>query len=111
MAEFSTPLKKKSSIPINIAFQGEIASYTYLASQSFFSRFALNLHYTSTKSLKNLFKSLERGEVTYGITPLESSSYGTIHGVYDMLLASNGSFTIIGEIGQIEELNLCVPQD
>jgi chorismate mutase/prephenate dehydratase len=111
MAEFSTPLKKKSSIPINIAFQGEIASYTYLASQSFFSRFPLNLHYTSTKSLKNLFKSLERGEVTYGITPLESSSYGTIHGVYDMLLASNGSFTIIGEIGQIEELNLCVPQD
>lgn len=47
----------------------------------------------------------------YGLVPLESSSYGTIHAVYDNLLSSNGSLHIVGEIGLIEQHCLCVTND
>lgn len=98
----------RSDLSVKVAFTGEVASYTYLAAKSFFTRFTSNATFHTVKNLQSMFQSILDGENIYGITPLESSSYGTIHAVYDRLLTSQGQFTIVGEIGQIEQHCLCV---
>ena len=99
---------ESESAPVHIAFQGMTFSYTFLAAKSFFTDYTYNLDYRSKQSLKEVMESVKSGECQYGLVPLESSSYGTIHGVYDRLLASDGQLVIIGEIGQIEHHALCV---
>ena len=93
---------------VDVAFTGKTYSYTYLAGKSFFSTYTNNAELHSVGTVQQMFKDIAEGKVHYGITPLESSSYGTIHDVYDRLLQSQGQFRIVGEIGQIEQHCLCV---
>lgn len=103
-------LKTSVSDDFEIAYSGHLFSYTYLAAKSVFSRILIRdeaTKYISCNSLKEVFDIIVNGDVTYGVVPIESSSNGTLHSVYDNLLASNGSIAIVGEIGLAEEHCLC----
>jgi chorismate mutase/prephenate dehydratase len=101
----------RNDLLISVAMTGDAGSYTSSAAKTFFSPYSTNINYNAVSNLRELLESIKRGENIYGITPLESSSFGTIHAVYDRLLLSQGRFTIVGEIGQIEEHCLCVRND
>jgi len=66
---------------ISVGFQGQEGSFTSIAAHTFFGQYNGRINYVSKKNAKETFNSIIEGEVTYGITPIESSSYGTIHGV------------------------------
>lgn len=117
MSEISSPStsrKRKadvaltSSAPIRIAVKGMHMSYTYLAAGKFFQNCITPVDILSSQSIQDVFDKIIREDCTYGLMPLESSSFGTIHTVYDRLLASNGQLQIVGEMGQIEQHCLCV---
>lgn len=96
------------SAPIRIAVKGMHMSYTYLAAEKFFQNCTSPTEFASSQSVQEVFDKIIKGDCTYGLMPLESSSFGTIHTVYDRLLASNGQLQIVGEMGQIEQHCLCV---
>jgi chorismate mutase / prephenate dehydratase len=91
-----------------VTYQGQQGSYTSLAAQAFFQTKKDELDLQSLPGVKAIFDSLSKGQCTYGVLPLESSSYGTIHGVYDRLVAFDGQVVIVGEMGQIEQYCLCI---
>mmetsp|Transcript_30042 Transcript_30042/g.50805 ORF Transcript_30042/g.50805 Transcript_30042/m.50805 type:complete len:378 (+) Transcript_30042:49-1182(+) len=114
----STTQKRKSSEISNnntagrnrvtVAYQGQPGSFTYLGTRKFFAVHEDRCEYISTQSLKEAISVLTNINADYAVVPLETSSHGTIHGVYDTLLASEGSAFIVGEIGQLEEHCLCI---
>lgn len=107
-------LELSVSVPdsfVNVAFQGQEGSYTSIAAHTFFAPHQTKVSFLPKKNAKEIFGSIIDDECVYGITPIESSSYGTIHGVYDKLLTSKGNLTIVGEIGLIETHCLCVKAD
>ena len=78
---------------IGVAFQGEIGAYAEEAALAFFGLSAQPKPY---ESLDDVFKAVERGEVQFGIVPVENSLEGSISQVYDLLLDSN--LKVCGEI-------------
>ncbi|RYY78132.1 hypothetical protein EON63_17975 [archaeon] len=109
--------RRASNAPSNstdkvvVAYQGAKGAFTFLATQHFFRTKAHEVELTAHQSLKAIYDSLLKEKVTYGFVPLESSSYGTIHGVYDRLVATEGKIEIVGEFGQIEHFCLCIAKD
>eukprot|EP00601_Ochromonadales_sp_CCMP2298_P007300 CAMPEP_0173203190 /NCGR_PEP_ID=MMETSP1141-20130122/19384_1 /TAXON_ID=483371 /ORGANISM="non described non described, Strain CCMP2298" /LENGTH=364 /DNA_ID=CAMNT_0014128625 /DNA_START=44 /DNA_END=1135 /DNA_ORIENTATION=+ len=94
---------------IDVSYQGQVGSFTRAGAVNFFSRCpADSVQFSPAQGLKDVFVEVTEGRSAYGVVPLESSSHGTIHSVYDMLLASGGKVFIVGEIGQLEEHCLCM---
>lgn len=93
---------------VTIAFQGGQNSFSCQAAQTFFQPKEKDVVLQPQVSLHTLFDSLLEGKCTYAVVPIESSSYGTIHGVYDHLVACGGKVVIVGEMGQVENYCLCV---
>eukprot|EP01031_Cornospumella_fuschlensis_P026249 gene26249-31708_t len=100
-----------STDKVVVAYQGAKGAFTFLATQQFFSTKAYNVELIANQTLKAVYDSLLKEKATYGFVPLESSSYGTIHGVYDQLVATDGKIEIVGEVGQIEHFCLCIAKD
>ncbi len=75
------------------AFQGEISAYSEEAAFHFFGP---SIQVKPCESLDDVFKVVERGEVPFGIVPVENSLEGSISRVYDLLLDS--SLKVCGEI-------------
>ena len=78
---------------IQVAFQGEIGSYSEEAAFRFFGS---SIQTRPCDSLDNVFKVVQLGEVPSGIVPVENSLEGSINQVYDLLLSSN--LKVCGEI-------------
>ncbi len=76
-----------------VAFQGEIGAYSEEAAFRFFSS---SIQTKPCESLDEVFKSVEQGEVQFGIVPIENSLEGSISRVYDLLLDS--TLRVCGEI-------------
>jgi chorismate mutase/prephenate dehydratase len=76
-----------------VAFQGEIGAYSEEAALNFFGP---SIQSKPCESLDDVFKVVERGEVPFGIVPIENSLEGSIGRVYDLLLDS--SLKVCGEI-------------
>jgi len=83
----------KSVQGIVVAFQGEIGAYSEEAAFRFFGP---SIHVKPCKSLNDVFKAVEQGEVQFGIAPIENSLEGSISLVYDLLLDS--SLKVCGEM-------------
>lgn len=99
-----------SSSPFTtVVYQGLKGSFTYQAAYSFFKSRFNEILLQPDCVLKGIFDSLSSGQSTYAVVPLESSSQGTIHSVYDRLVACDGQIVIVGELGQIESYCLCLP--
>src|SRR3989338_9026177 len=71
---------------VTVAFQGETGAYSEGAAIQFFGH---SVSLKPCESLENVFRSVELGEVQYGIIPIENSLEGSISRAYDLLLDSN----------------------
>jgi len=77
---------------IRVAFQGEVGAYSEEAAFRFFGT---SIQSEPCESLDDVFKVVERGEMSFGIVPIENSLEGSIGRVYDLLLDS--SLKVCGE--------------
>lgn len=77
----------------SVAFQGEVGAYSEEAAFRFFGS---AVQVKPCESLDDVFKVVERGDVLFGIVPVENSLEGIISRVYDLLLDS--SLRVCGEI-------------
>ena len=75
-----------------VAFQGEVGSYSEEAASQFFGS---SITTTPHESLDGVFKGVEQDKVEFGIVPVENSLEGSISRVYDLLLDS--SLKVCGE--------------
>lgn len=99
--------RKMSTISLRVSYQGQPSAYTYLAAKEYFNQKDIEINFEPCNNLKKVFNDIINGDSNYGFVPLESSSMGTIHGVYDMLLAHSSKVSIVGEFGRIEDHCLC----
>ena len=86
-------MPKAKRIQGGVAFQGEIGAYSEEAAFRFFG---FSIQTKPCESLDEVFKSVEQGEVKYGIVPIENSLEGSISRVYDLLLDS--TLRVCGEL-------------
>ena len=75
-----------------VAFQGEIGAYSEEAASNFFGP---STQVKPCESLDDVFRVVEKGEVQFGVVPVENSLEGSISRVYDLLLDS--SLRVCGE--------------
>ena len=78
---------------VEVAFQGETGAYGEEAAFRFFGPVTL---IKPRESLEEVFRAVERGEVQFGVVPVENSLEGIISRVYDLMLDS--SLKVCGEI-------------
>lgn len=95
---------------IHVAYLGQLYSFTYLAAHRYFSKMKLQVVFEAEKDFKSALDKAVEGSRHYAVLPLESSYNGTILGVYDKLLSSQGKLSIVAEIGELEEHCLCIPK-
>ena len=77
---------------IAVAFQGELGAYSEEAATRFFSP---SIQVKPCESMDDVFRLVEKGEVQFGIVPIENSLEGSVSRVYDLLLDS--SLKVCGE--------------
>ena len=86
-----------SSLPLNrVAFLGDKGSYSYLATQKYFSRRPGELLEIGCQSFGEIIKKVETNEADYAVLPIENTSSGSINEVYDQLQHTH--LSIIGEL-------------
>ena len=78
---------------IEVAFQGELGAYSEEATFQFFGP---SVQIRPRETLEEVFKLVEKGEVQFGVIPVENSLEGNINRAYDLLLESN--LMVRGEI-------------
>lgn len=83
---------------VSVAFLGAKGSYSYLASQRYFSRRAEKILESGCQNFAQIIQQVESGQVDYGILPIENTSSGGINEVYDLLQHTN--LFIVGELTQ-----------
>ncbi|MCY7295848.1 prephenate dehydratase [Alteromonas sp. a30] len=93
--------------PLNrVAFLGNKGSYSYLATQRYFSRKPGELHEMGFKTFSEVIAKVENNEADYAVLPIENTTSGSINEVYDQL--QHTSLSIIGELTQPIEHALLV---
>jgi len=86
-----------SSLPINrVAFLGEKGSYSYLATQKYFSRRPGDLVEIGCNSFAQIIERVENNEADFAVLPIENTSSGSINEVYDQL--QHTRLNIVGEL-------------
>ncbi len=86
-----------SRLPLNrVAFLGEKGSYSYLATQKYFSRRPGELVEIGCKSFAQIIEKVESHEADYAVLPIENTSSGSINEVYDQL--QHTRLNIVGEL-------------
>jgi len=78
---------------LKVAFQGEIGAYSEIA---VYKHFTLDVQTIPCKSFSDVFKSVEAGNVDYGVVPIENSIEGSVNQVYDLFLEYD--LKVCGEI-------------
>ena len=78
---------------LKVAFQGEIGAYSEIA---VYEHFTSDTQTIPCKSFSDVFKSVEAGNVDYGIVPIENSIEGSVNQVYDLFLEYD--LKVCGEI-------------
>jgi prephenate dehydratase/chorismate mutase/prephenate dehydratase len=94
---------------IHVAFQGERGAYGDEAVQAYFAREGLeSAEPLPYRNFIDVFHAVARGEVEYGLVPVENSQAGSINDVYDLLRQHD--LFVIGEIGHpVNHCLLCLP--
>jgi prephenate dehydratase len=96
-------------ITVTVAFQGERGAFGYEAAQDYFRRDKYgNSDFIAYHSFADVLHAVEKGEVDYGILPVENSQTGSINDVHALLLKYKLSVT--GEIAYpVNHCLLCLP--
>ena len=84
--------KKKT---ITVAIQGIEGSYSYLASQKYFTHHDADLHFVFKKRFEEVINAVEKGDADLAVLPIENTTSGGINEVYDLLLHT--TLSIVGE--------------
>lgn len=99
-----------SSLPLNrVAFLGDKGSYSYLATQKYFSRRAGDIMEIGCKSFAEIISKVESNQADYAVLPIENTSSGSINDVYDQLQHTH--LSIIGELTHPIRHSLLVHRD
>ncbi|RDV25227.1 prephenate dehydratase [Alteromonas aestuariivivens] len=86
-----------STLPLNrVAFLGDKGSYSYLATQKYFSRRPGELLEIGCQSFSEIINKVEHAEADYAVLPIENTTSGSINEVYDQL--QHTQLSIIGEL-------------
>ncbi|MGS2720591.1 prephenate dehydratase [Paraglaciecola aestuariivivens] len=86
-----------SNLPLNrVAFLGDKGSYSYLATQKYFSRRPGEVFEIGCQSFAEIIKKVETNEADYAVLPIENTSSGSINEVYDQLQHTH--LSIVGEL-------------
>ena len=86
-----------SALPLNrVAFLGDKGSYSYLATQKYFSRRPGELLEMGCQSFAEIIQKVENTEADYAVLPIENTTSGSINEVYDQL--QHTQLSIIGEL-------------
>ncbi|WP_438865578.1 prephenate dehydratase [Neptunicella sp.] len=94
LAERANP---DSAQPLNrVAFLGNKGSYSYLATQKYFSRRPGELLEIGCQSFNEIIQKVESNQADYAVLPIENTSSGSINEVYDQL--QHTSLSIVGEL-------------
>ncbi|MBE0539461.1 MAG: bifunctional 3-deoxy-7-phosphoheptulonate synthase/chorismate mutase [Ignavibacterium sp.] len=80
---------------LKVAIQGIEGSYSYLATNQFFSDSGKEIHFKKFNTFDEVVESVEDSTCDYAILPIENTTSGSINDVYDALQSSN--LQIIGE--------------
>jgi arogenate/prephenate dehydratase len=90
-----------------VSYEGQKGAYSEDAAIKLFQKQGFTtVTANGVQDFAGVFNAVSNGEAEFGIIPIENSSSGTLHRVYDMLLAS--SLYIHAECSFIEEHCLCV---
>jgi chorismate mutase/prephenate dehydratase len=94
LARWANPSSEK---PLNrVAFLGDKGSYSYLATQKYFSRRPGELLEIGCQSFAEIINKVESGEADFAVLPIENTSSGSINEVYDQL--QHTRLSIVGEL-------------
>ncbi|MCU7555202.1 prephenate dehydratase [Alteromonas sp. ASW11-19] len=99
-----------SALPLNrVAFLGDKGSYSYLATQKYFSRRPGELLEVGCQSFSEIIHKVEHTEADYAVLPIENTTSGSINEVYDQL--QHTQLSIIGELTHPIRHTLLVAKD
>lgn len=99
-----------SALPLNrVAFLGDRGSYSYLATQKYFSRRPGDLLEIGCQSFKEVVGKVENNEADYAVLPIENTTSGSINEVYDQL--QHTELNIIGELTHAIKHSLLVAKE
>nr|HPN85105.1 chorismate mutase [Victivallales bacterium] len=79
--------------PLQIAYFGQKASFTHLAS---YAKFGHAAEYVSKTTIADVFNDVDADRMDYGVIPIENSTEGVVNHTLDMLM--NSSSKICAEI-------------
>lgn len=99
-----------SSLSVNrVAFLGKKGSYSYLATQKFFSRRPGSVEEIGCKSFAEIINKVETNQADFAVLPIENTSSGSINEVYDQL--QHTKLSIVGELTHPIKHALLVPEN
>ncbi|MCF2946706.1 prephenate dehydratase [Paraglaciecola aquimarina] len=99
-----------STLSVNrVAFLGNKGTYSYLATQKYFSRRSGELIEIGCQSFAEIIKKVETNEADYAVLPIENTSSGSINEVYDQL--QHTSLSVVGELTHPIQHTLLVNQE
>ncbi|EJI84308.1 chorismate mutase [Alishewanella aestuarii B11] len=81
---------------VRVAFLGGQGSYSYWATQKYFTRRAERIIELGCDSFNEIVKAVETGHADYAVLPIENTSSGSINEVYDLL--QHTRLSIVGEL-------------
>lgn len=81
---------------VRVAFLGGQGSYSYWATQKYFTRRAERIIELGCDSFNDIVKAVETGHADYAVLPIENTSSGSINEVYDLL--QHTRLSIVGEL-------------
>jgi chorismate mutase/prephenate dehydratase len=79
----------------SVAYLGGPGSYSHIAAQKILARRRASVVPAPKRDFISIFRSVESGEVDFGVLPIENTTTGSITEVCDLLLA--GHVQIVGE--------------
>ncbi|MDP4945184.1 chorismate mutase [Alishewanella sp. SMS8] len=95
-AKVQGQLNGDNSPVVRVAFLGGQGSYSYWATQKYFTRRAERIIELGCDSFNEIVKAVETGHADYAVLPIENTSSGSINEVYDIL--QHTRLSIVGEL-------------
>lgn len=95
-AKVQGQLNGDHSPAVRVAFLGGQGSYSYWATQKYFTRRAERIIELGCDSFNEIVKAVETGHADYALLPIENTSSGSINEVYDLL--QHTRLSIVGEL-------------
>lgn len=97
LVKFSKDAYKGDQKALKVALQGVEGAFSMIAAKDMFAQPELNYK----KSFGEVFEAVSKGEVDFGVVPIENSNAGSVNEVYD-LLAKFGLYIAIARVQKVE---------